>query len=205
MAAAPMASIVVWMKKPALMVSRFVGRSEAERACRVPKTTTFQLSRDEDSRTGSLIAVKRSDGATLSVMDEVVGPPDGGRCAGPKPGRQRRRQGGRVHVVKVRLDDVEAAELARRAEKAGVSGPRFLVEAALVGDRQTVSERRALVTTLMAAKRQLAGVANNLNQLTRVANSTQRIPGEIPDALQRVARAADHLEDVAAQVAASRR
>jgi hypothetical protein len=137
-------------------------------------------------------------------MDEV-GPPDGGRCAGPKPGRQRRKAGGRGQVVKVRLDEAEAAELARRAEKAGVSAPRFLVEAALLGDRQTVSERRAVVTTLMAAKRQLAGVATNLNQLTKMANSTQRIPGEIPDAIRRVDQAIDHLEDVADQVAESRR
>jgi hypothetical protein len=135
----------------------------------------------------------------------VVGPPDGGRCAGPLRGRQRRKPGGRVRVVKVRLDETEAAELGRRAEKAGVSGPRFLVEAALLGDRQTVSERRAVVTTLMAAKRQLAGAATNLNQLTKLANSTQRIPGEIPDAIRRVAQAVDHLEAVADQVAESRR
>lgn len=101
---------------------------------------------------------------------------------GTRAARQPRKHGGRGHVVKVRLDDVEAEELARRAAVAGVTGPRYLVESALVGDRQTVSERRALIAAFMAAKRAAAGAANNLNQLARVANSTGRAPAEVVEA-----------------------
>jgi hypothetical protein len=99
-----------------------------------------------------------------------------------KVARQQRKHGGRTHVVKVRLDDVEAEELARRAAVAGVTGPRYLVESALVGDRQSVSERRALMAAFMVAKRQVAGAATNLNQLAKVANSTGKVPVEVMEA-----------------------
>ena len=123
-------------------------------------------------------------------------------------GRSRAGRGagraGRRRIVQVRLDDVEAEELARRAAGAGVSGPRYLVEAALLGGRQTVSERRAVLAAFMVAKRQVSGAATNLNQLARVANSTGKVPAEVLEAAERMGRTVEALEAAAARVEAAR-
>ena len=94
-------------------------------------------------------------------------------------GRLRRQAGGRRHVVFLRLSEREATVLTARATRAGVSVQRFLLESALVGTGQTVTERHALYRTLLAARRTVAGAANNLNQLARVANATGRVPAEL--------------------------
>ena len=111
------------------------------------------------------------------------------------PGRLRRQPGGRRHVVKVLLSDREATVLEARAERAGVSVQRFLLESALVGNRQTVTERHALYRTLLAARRTLVGLGNNLNQLARVANTSGRVPGELGDVTDALMNAAAALED----------
>jgi hypothetical protein len=94
-------------------------------------------------------------------------------------GRLRRQPGGRPRVVFVRLSEREATVLTARATRAGVSVQRFLLESALVGTGQTVTERHALYRTLLAARRTIAGAANNLNQVARVANATGHVPAEL--------------------------
>ena len=81
-----------------------------------------------------------------------------------------------------------------RAERAGVSVPRFLVESAVVG-QQTLSERHALYRTLLAARRTLAGLANNVNQMARVANTTGHVPGELGELAVALSGAAGALEE----------
>ena len=71
------------------------------------------------------------------------------------------------------------------AARQGVSVPRLLVEAALAGDGWTPTQRRGLVRELLAARRDLAGLATNVNQLARWANTVERFPHE---AAQRLAR-----------------
>lgn len=110
-----------------------------------------------------------------------------------RPSRLRRQPGGRSHVVFVRLSDREATVIMARAERAGVSVPRFLVESAMTS-RQTVSERHALYRTLLAARRTLAGLANNINQMARVANATGRVPGELGGMAEALGGAAGALE-----------
>ena len=110
------------------------------------------------------------------------------------PGRLRRQRGGRRHVVKVLLSEREATVLSARAGRAGVSVQRFLLESALIGNEPTVSERHALYRTLLAARRTIAGAANNLNQLARVANTTGRVPAELEDVAGAIVKASGVLE-----------
>jgi hypothetical protein len=89
--------------------------------------------------------------------------------------RLRRQLGGRPRVVFLRLSEREHAVLTARANQAGVSVQRLLVEAATLPGR-TTAERHALYTTLLATQRAVTGAANNLNQVARGANSTGRLP-----------------------------
>ncbi len=117
----------------------------------------------------------------------------------------RKERGGRQHEIKVRLTSSELDELRDRAESAGVSVARLLVESTLIGDRQTVSQRRATLAAFMVARRQVSGATTNLNQLARVANSTQRVPVEVEEAAARMVRTVEVLESAAARVEAARR
>jgi hypothetical protein len=102
--------------------------------------------------------------------------------AGPerRVGRARR---GRQDVprraeIKVKLSEAERVELRRRASDLGVSVPRLLVESAL-GDRaETATEHRREVAELFEVRRLLATVANNVNQLARVANTSGEVGAE---------------------------
>jgi Bacterial mobilisation protein (MobC) len=95
------------------------------------------------------------------------------------PVRQRREQGGRPRKHSVRMSDVEQAIVEARAGQAGVSVPRFLVEAGLTGDAATASQLRANAAELLAARRLVAAVGVNLNQLAKVANATGAVPAAL--------------------------
>ncbi|WP_432497807.1 plasmid mobilization relaxosome protein MobC [Kineococcus gypseus] len=120
------------------------------------------------------------------------------RRVGPR--RRRENVGGaRRHAHQVKVSAQEELALQVRAGRLGISVPRLLVEAALAegapGDPRgsrgtsgggaggagdgaagglrgvTPAERAALAQELFAVRRLLAGVANNVNQLARVANT----------------------------------
>lgn len=93
------------------------------------------------------------------------------------PGRRRARGSeSRQMQIQVRLSEAEREQLRDRADARGVSVPRLLVESALQG-RETPTERRAMLAELFALRRLVATVANNVNQLARVAN----ISGQVTD------------------------
>ncbi|MFC7646763.1 relaxase/mobilization nuclease domain-containing protein [Streptosporangium lutulentum] len=96
-----------------------------------------------------------------------------------QPVRQRRQQGGRPHKHSVRMSQEEQAVVEARAGQAGVSVPRFLVEAGLAGDAATASQLRANAAELLAARRLVAAVGVNLNQLAKVANATGEVPSGV--------------------------
>ena len=143
----------------------------------------------------------------MAVRDEVeaetppVADPHGHRLAVPAGGRRRRLEGGRRRIVKIRLSDPEFEALAVRAKGAGVSVQRLVVDAALADGAPTPAERRALWSTLLAARRQVAGLATNVNQLAKVANSTGRVPAGTAAALARIAAIDDRLTEAAAGLA----
>lgn len=69
------------------------------------------------------------------------------------------------------MSEAERAQLLVLEQRTGRSASELLVSAALSGEAgESVAERRALLTELMGARRVLANVANNVNQLARVAN-----------------------------------
>lgn len=132
------------------------------------------------------------------MSDGHVG--EAGAEGGGRAVRQRRQPGGRRHKHTVRLSDEEQELIVARAAAAGVSVPRLLVESALAGDAQTASERRALTTEFLGARRLLAAVGNNVNQLAMAANATGEIPPEIGATLHAVARVTARLEAAVADL-----
>lgn len=111
----------------------------------------------------------------------------------PGPVGRRRRQpnvaGGRTGSrVDVKLSAEETALLRAKADELGVSVPRLLVESALTAV-ETSTERRNALTELFALQRVLSGIANNINQLAKHANTDGRFPDRAFDEL--VARVFD--------------
>jgi Bacterial mobilisation protein (MobC) len=94
-------------------------------------------------------------------------------------------------VQKVKLTGAERDQLRARAAELGVSVPRLLVESALAEGTVTGTERRAEMVELFEVRRLLATVANNVNQLARLAN----ISGEVP-AGRRLENAVEDVEEI---------
>ena len=89
-------------------------------------------------------------------------------------GRRARSEDGRkARSIRVGVTDEEHAVLSVLAVNAGVSIPRLLVEAAHASRAggPTVTEHREQLYELVAIRRLLANVANNVNQIARAANS----------------------------------
>jgi hypothetical protein len=72
----------------------------------------------------------------------------------------------------VKLTEEEQQRLRARAAELGVSVPRLMVESALGGATGMTPERQREVAELFEVRRLLATVANNVNQLARLANTT---------------------------------
>ncbi|MEO3822771.1 MobC family plasmid mobilization relaxosome protein [Actinomadura sp. B10D3] len=81
-----------------------------------------------------------------------------------------------------------------------MSVPRLLVEAALAGEAQTASERRAMVAEFLATRRLLARVSNNVNQLAAAANATGEVPAELRATMHAVARVTARLDASVAEL-----
>jgi Bacterial mobilisation protein (MobC) len=74
----------------------------------------------------------------------------------------------------VTLTKAEREQLRARAAELRVSVPRLMVESALSGV-ETPSARRHVMAELFEARRLLATVANNVNQLARSANISGQV------------------------------
>ena len=85
----------------------------------------------------------------------------------------------------VKLTEEEQQQLRARAAALGVSVPRLMVESALGGATGMVPDRQVEVAELFEVRRVLATVANNVNQLARLANTTGELgmQGRLEDAL----------------------
>jgi len=94
--------------------------------------------------------------------------------------------------------------IAARAAAARISIQRFMVEAAVAGDAVTATERRAVVAELLAARRLVAAMGTNLNQLAKVANATRQVRPEVTAAAVAAAQAAGRLDAVARAIGEGR-
>lgn len=127
---------------------------------------------------------------------------------GPVPpwralGRRRRANvpGGRLHHHKVSVTPEEEAVLVRLAESQGVTVVRLMVESAMAPQGETPAQRREAIVELFAVHRQLAGVANNLNQLARHANAGDAFPPEAGAVMAQVRTLALKLDDTVRRMA----
>jgi hypothetical protein len=100
-------------------------------------------------------------------------------------------------VQKVKLTEGERDQLRARAGELGVTVPRLLVESALAEGTVTGTERRAEMVELFEVRRLLATVANNVNQLARLANTA----GEVPVG-QRLETAVEDVEEIVGRLRA---
>ncbi|MEO5875008.1 MAG: plasmid mobilization relaxosome protein MobC [Streptosporangiaceae bacterium] len=114
-----------------------------------------------------------------------------------------KQPGGRRHELKVRLTDEQRAKVSGRASAAGVSISRLMVEAALSGITRTATERRAIVIELLAVRRLVVALGNNVNQIARVANATEQVPAEVPAAMDAVVRVLARLDAKASEMSPS--
>ncbi len=72
----------------------------------------------------------------------------------------------------------EAAELEAKAAAAGMTVPRLLHESAKSAHVETSTVRKAAIAELFSVRREVAGIATNLNQLARYANTEGTFPAE---------------------------
>jgi len=97
----------------------------------------------------------------------------------------------------VKLTETEQQQLRARAAQLGVSVPRLMVESALGGATGMAPDRQREVAELFEVRRLLATVANNVNQLARLANTSGELGMQA-----RLEEALAEVEDVVGRVRA---
>lgn len=130
-----------------------------------------------------------------------------GRAFAAAGRRDRSKSGRRPLTVQVRVSEEERSELAEQAAAQGVSIQRYLLECAAAVRSggipvETASARQEWIASVLGLRRLLATVANNVNQVAKVANA-----GGLPMAqreavatFQAARRASDRLYDLADEV-----
>jgi hypothetical protein len=139
------------------------------------------------------------------------------RTIGPVPSaangavRQRRVDGGRNRVIKLKLDDADYRSITDRANECKLSVQRFLVSCALSRRFSSSTPPRGPVPAprigsaasaeLVGIRRLTANLANNINQIARVLNSGGTPSDSIPAAAEAVRRVMIRLDSVLAAMA----
>ena len=91
--------------------------------------------------------------------------------------RARNVTGGRPFRHEVKVSEAEEAKLVVLAARHQMTIPRLLVMSALErSDEITAADKRELLTELFVIHRLLGNMANNVNQIAKVANSTRELP-----------------------------
>ncbi|MBX3196283.1 MAG: plasmid mobilization relaxosome protein MobC [Microbacteriaceae bacterium] len=126
-----------------------------------------------------------------------------------KPTRRRRVEGGRQRRHVVRVTAEEEAQLRDLSARYRVSVPKLLVDSALSGGADAAvsnaSVRAEVLTSLFAAQRQIAGIANNVNQLAKFANANGFVPGDAAAALDEARRTTMRISGLVDEIGASLR
>ncbi|WP_427136766.1 plasmid mobilization relaxosome protein MobC [Pseudarthrobacter sp. S9] len=111
--------------------------------------------------------------------------------------RRRANIYGQTRFVRVSMSEQERTRLYVLEERTGRSPSEILVSAALYSQSsESLAERRALATEFMAARRLLAALSNNVNQLARHANANDEFPEEARVALGRVRAVAERINSI---------
>jgi hypothetical protein len=117
--------------------------------------------------------------------------------------RERSKDGRRPAGVLLRLTNQERSALAERAEAQGISIQRYLLECAAAMESgaipvETATMRREFATEMIGLRRLLANLANNMNQIAKVANSggITVVQAEAVAAFQASRQASDRIFDL---------
>ena len=94
------------------------------------------------------------------------------RRANAAPGEKRSKR------YPVTVTEREAVELEAKAAAVGMTVPRLLHESAKSADVETSTERKQVIAELFHIRREVASIANNVNQLARFANTEGVFPDE---------------------------
>jgi uncharacterized protein (DUF1778 family) len=97
----------------------------------------------------------------------------------------------------VRLTEEEEREIRDRAEGAGLSAQRFVVEAALSGSAAAAAQRRRAQRDAERARLILASISNNVNQLAKWANTNRVLPETFAACIDDIRRATRAVTDTA--------
>ncbi|WP_026552494.1 plasmid mobilization relaxosome protein MobC [Arthrobacter sp. H20] len=113
-------------------------------------------------------------------------------------GRRRRANiSGRTQYVRVSMSEQERAALLVLEERTNRTASEIMVSAALYAENsESLVERRALAIELMQARRLLATVSNNVNQIARHANAGDEFPKDAVAAVAAVRRVADRMYEL---------
>jgi hypothetical protein len=90
----------------------------------------------------------------------------------------------RQHRLSVRLTQEELAQFTDRVRLAGLNPSEYLRQAALAGHVKTPQTARADPALIAAINR----IGVNLNQMTRTANGTGRVPPELARLCEKIER-----------------
>lgn len=110
--------------------------------------------------------------------------------------RRANTPGGRQHFHKVKVTPEEEGLLLRLAAEQNVTIPRLLIEAALSERGETSTDRRELLAGLLHARRLLASISNNVNQIARAANAGEGVGAELTHTLTAVNRQCDRIDEL---------
>jgi len=103
----------------------------------------------------------------------------------------------------VRVTDMEEAQLRLRADAENVTIPRLLVERALADGGETPTARREALVELFRVRRQLAGLATNVNQIAHAVNTDGRMPVGSAAALARIEEVVEKIDAAIEDLAVS--
>ena len=110
-------------------------------------------------------------------------------------------KGGRRLAVQVKFTVDEYQSVVARAPAAGLTVPSYLAVTGMRPEGVDSADAKSAVTNLCGARRVLAGVANNLNQLTAKLHATGELDDSLPAVLDAVERLSGRVEDAVDQVA----
>lgn len=101
----------------------------------------------------------------------------------------------------VRATEEEKRRIEQRAEAAGLSVSRFLVESALESEMLSSEEREELVEELRELYREVRSSAGNVNQIARRLNQGRATGGEaVESALEEIEKASESVSETMKEV-----
>lgn len=86
----------------------------------------------------------------------------------------------RNKAITIRMTEEEYALLCRRLEQAGVSQQAYVINAitgATIIPSEQIAALKEISSTFATLEQQLRGMATNINQMARIANSRNYAPG----------------------------